>query len=59
MDVKKKTVENQEFIKKSYPIIKRFVNYYIDQGYISDEYNLMRNDSFEHSREEDIGNLMI
>lgn len=47
----KKTVENQEFIKKSYPIIKRFANYYIDQGYISDEYNLMRNDSFEHSRE--------
>lgn len=43
--------ENQEFIKKSYPIIKRFANYYLDHGYISDEYKLMRNDSFEHSRE--------
>lgn len=48
----KKTAENQEFIKKSYPIIKSFSNYYINQGYINDKYSLMRNDSFEHSREE-------
>lgn len=46
-----KTEENKQFIEKSYPIIKRFADYYIDNGYISEEYNLMRNDSFEHSRE--------
>lgn len=47
----KKTAENQEFIKKSYPIIKRFSNYYINQGYINDEFSLMKNDSFEYSRD--------
>lgn len=47
----KQTKDNQEFIKNSYPIIKKYADYYIDNGYISSEYKLMRNDSFEHSRE--------
>lgn len=47
----KDSKENKEFIEQSYPIIKKFADYYIDQGYISDTYQLMRNDSLEHSRE--------
>lgn len=45
------TAQNQTFIKESYPIIRKFASYYLDQGYIDAELKLMRNDSFEHSRE--------
>ena len=45
------TAENQAFIKDTYPIIHKFASYYLDQGYIDAELKLMRNDSFEHSRE--------
>lgn len=47
----KQTKDNQDFIKNSYPIIKKYADYYIDNGYVNSEYKLMRNDSFEHSRE--------
>lgn len=45
------TAQNQTFIKETYPIIRKFASYYLDQGYIDAELKLMRNDSFEHSRE--------
>lgn len=45
------TAQNQTFIKESYPIIRKFASYYLDQGYIDADLKLMRNDSFEHSRE--------
>lgn len=45
------TVQNQTFIKATYPIIRKFASYYLDQGYIDADLKLMRNDSFEHSRE--------
>lgn len=43
--------DNQQFIVETYPIIKQFANYYIDNGYINKNINLIKNDSFEHSRE--------
>ena len=45
------TPEDAEFIAQSYPIIKRYVNAYVEGGFIDDELNLIRNDFLEHSRE--------
>ena len=45
------TAQNQTFIKETYQIIRKFASYYLDQGYIDADLKLMRNDSFEHSRE--------
>ena len=46
-----KTDENVTYIESSYSKIKEFANYYLDNGYIRDEYDLMYNESFEHSRD--------
>lgn len=45
------TKENREFIIQTYPIIKRFADSYLKQGYINMDNKLIKNDSFEHSRE--------
>ena len=42
--------DNRIFIAESYPIIRTYANYYLDNGYIG-ENGLMRNPYFEHSRE--------
>ena len=42
--------DNRIFIAESYPIIRTYANYYLDNGYIDDN-GLMRNPYFEHSRE--------
>ncbi len=47
----KGTPEDIEFIKESYPIIRRFANSYLDGSEFNDEMNLIRNPNLEHSRE--------
>ena len=42
--------DNRTFIAESYPVIKTYANYYLDNGYIGDN-GLIRNPFFEHSRE--------
>ena len=42
--------DNRTFINESYPVIRTYANYYLDNGYIG-ENGLMRNPYFEHSRE--------
>ena len=46
-----KTEENVAYIESSYSKIKDFANYYLDKGYIRNEYDLLYNESFEHSRD--------
>lgn len=45
------TPEDAEFIAQSYPIIKQYVNAYVEGGFIDDGLNLIRNDFLEHSRD--------
>ena len=45
------TAENKAYIEGSYDMVKKFANYYLDNGYLRDEYNLLYNESFEHSRD--------
>ena len=42
--------DNRIFIEESYPVIRTYANYYLDNGYIG-ENGLMQNPYFEHSRE--------
>ena len=42
--------DNRTFIAESYPVIRTYANYYLDNGYIGDN-GLIRNPYFEHSRE--------
>ncbi len=42
--------DNCLFIEESYPVIRTYANYYLDNGYIG-ENGLMQNPYFEHSRE--------
>ena len=42
--------DNRIFIAESYPVIKMYADYYLDNGYIGSN-GLMRNPYFEHSRE--------
>ncbi len=46
-----KTPENVTYIESSYAKIKEFANYYLDKGLLRSEYDLMYNESFEHSRD--------
>ncbi len=46
-----KTTENKAYIDKSIELIKEFANFYLDNGYLRDEYDLLYNESFEHSRD--------
>ena len=46
-----KTEENRMYIESSYSKIAEFANYYLDNGYLRDEYDLLYNESFEHSRD--------
>ena len=46
-----KTEANVTYIESSYAKIKEFANYYLDKGNLRSEYDLMYNESFEHSRD--------
>ena len=45
-----KTEQNIAYIEGSYEMVKTFANYYLDNGYLHEKYNLLFNESFEHSR---------
>ena len=45
------TPEDAEFIAQSYPIIKQYVNAYVEGGFIDGELDLIRNDYLEHTRD--------
>ena len=45
------TPADNEFIEKSYPIIKKYIRAYIDGGYINEELKLIKNYYFEHTRD--------
>ncbi len=45
------TAENKAYIEGSYDTIKQFANYYLDQGYLHDKYDLIFNESLEHTRD--------
>ena len=45
------TEEDAAFITESYPIIKKYVRAFVDNGYINDDLKLIRTDFLEHSRE--------
>ncbi|MBQ9468695.1 MAG: dockerin type I repeat-containing protein, partial [Clostridia bacterium] len=48
----KKTDENLKFIVDSYPLIKSFANYFIDDpAYMNDSLDLLYNPSLEHSKQ--------
>lgn len=42
--------EDLEFIEQSYPIIKRFANYFLDNKFFNKKMNLILNPSLEHSK---------
>lgn len=46
-----KTEANVNFIASSEGKMKEFANYYLDNGYLHDKYDLLYNESFEHSRD--------
>ncbi len=46
-----KTEDNVAYIETSCEMVKRFANYYLDNGYLHDKYDLIFNESFEHSRD--------
>ncbi len=46
-----KTAQNKAYIEGSYDMVKKFANYYLDNGYLRDDKDLLYNESFEHSRE--------
>ncbi|MBR3844902.1 MAG: endonuclease/exonuclease/phosphatase family protein, partial [Clostridia bacterium] len=48
-----KTAQNKAYIEGSYDMVKKFANYYLDNGYLHDKYDLLFNESLEHSRDGD------
>ncbi len=47
------TAQNKAFIEGSYSKVKDFANFYLDQGCLHSNYDLIFNPSLEHSREND------
>ena len=45
------TTQNKNFIDGSLTKVKEFANYYLDQGDLHSNYNLMFNSAFEHTRD--------
>ena len=45
------TPEDAAFIAESYPIVKGYVEAFVDNGYINEDLKLIRTDFLEHSRE--------
>ncbi len=46
-----KTAKNKAYIEGSYDIVKEFANYYLDAGDLDNQYDLLMNWNFEHTRE--------
>ncbi len=45
------TAEEQDFVKRAFPTVKTFANYYLDKGdHYNEKMNLLFNPSLEHSR---------
>ena len=46
-----KTAETKAYIEGSYDMVKRFADYYLDGGNLNNQYGLLYNECFEHSRD--------
>ena len=46
-----KTPENEAILKDTYPVVKGFANHYLDHGNLDNPYELLFNESLEHSRD--------
>ena len=46
-----KTAQNKAYIEGSYSKVKEFANYYLDMGDMDNEYGLLFNMNFEHTRD--------
>ncbi len=45
------TPEKTEFLQRTYDMVVSFANYYLDEGNLDNEYEMLFNESLEHSRD--------